>query len=509
LTRHYTTSNCNIFTQIMAASNPYFSDIPWVGVPFKESIPTTSPDYNDPYVSKIGGEPAWLTENDMHMVYLDLTEKKNLSAEELKKIRYNMVPDRPTKKTLKCKNCGSKLYLVVQAYAPLGAHDRFLYVFGCNSTICSAKNNSWVALRCQFEVDETLSTSAKKEEKKEEENLLKEQTTKRNEFQVKEMEEFSDEEDNVEETEQKTKPEDLDKQLDDLLKIRDDQLSKGETSKKKKKKKNKQKATSISNKPSKSQNTTGSKDKFPCYELDIFEEPEDDLADILTKEQSHELKLFQEYQKKKELLEQTDDVEGSPVLDEYDDDEMEEFSNQMLDRNISGSSGEVYEETRIKDVTQALLRFESILARCPKQSVRWQFGGQPLWCSTIPDRLPPKWPTKSKKPQNNPNSKLQVISRIDDDDEEEDEDEDDGSRKIDVSQYIPKCEHCGASRVFELEIMPTVIFQLDVSNHVINEPNEGMDFGCVTVFTCINQCGGSKDNKLKYVREYVHVQPPI
>lgn len=236
------------------------------------------------------------------------------------------------------------------------------------------------------------------------------------------------------------------------------------------------------------------------------------------------LNYFNNIKKKKEQLETTDNAEGTPIEDDeedFDEDEVEELSNQMIDRNISGSSaigGETYEETRVKDVTQALLRFESILARCPDQSVRWQFGGQPLWCSMLPEKLPPKWPIKKKNKQN-PNSKLQIVSRkenIDqDDDDDDDEDEDDGSKRVDVSQYIPKCEHCGSSRVFELELMPTLIFQLNVSDHVSQDKqNDGMDFGCITVYTCLNQCKGPQtdnndDLKLKYIREYVHVQPPI
>lgn len=251
---------------------------------------------------------------------------------------------------------------------------------------------------------------------------------------------------------------------------------------------------------------------FPCFALDIFEEPEDDLSDILTKEQSHEFKLYREYQKKQQQLEQ---MNGNDIpAEDFDDDEMEEFSNQMLDRNLSASTGsgdgETYEETRIKDVTQTLLLFESILARCPSQSVRWQFGGQPLWCSTIPEFLPKGWPIRKK---NDTNSKLQIISR----DQEETDDEDDfdnGSGPVNVSDYIPKCEYCGSSRVFELELMPTLIYQLHASEYTHNdaEDNEGMDFGCVTIYTCINQCRGPQTDghqKFRYMREYVHVQPPI
>ena len=46
---------------------------------------------------------------------------------------------------------------------------------------------------------------------------------------------------------------------------------------------------------------------------------------------------------------------------------------------------------------------------------------------------------------------------------------------------VPKCPKCGAERVFEVELMPTVIFQL--------APESDMDFGPILVFTCGKDCG--------------------
>ena len=46
---------------------------------------------------------------------------------------------------------------------------------------------------------------------------------------------------------------------------------------------------------------------------------------------------------------------------------------------------------------------------------------------------------------------------------------------------VPKCPSCGAERVFEVELLPTVIYQL--------APESEMDFGPILVFTCGNDCG--------------------
>lgn len=52
--------------------------------------------------------------------------------------------------------------------------------------------------------------------------------------------------------------------------------------------------------------------------------------------------------------------------------------------------------------------------------------------------------------------------------------------KTDVSN-IPKCPKCGANRIFEFEILPTIIYTLD--------PESDMDFGPILVYTCSQDCG--------------------
>ncbi|KAL0483828.1 hypothetical protein AKO1_014042 [Acrasis kona] len=509
----------------MAAKNPYLSDYTYLGEPIS-LIKETEVDYNDPYVSKIGGRPAWITINEMELAFLQIEESKKrlMSEEELQQFRKSMVPDRPTNKTLSCKNCKAKLYLVAQAYANLGPNDRFLYVFGCNNTQCSSKSNSWVALRCQFEIDDSLikktvsqstSTTTHSESS--------EPIVKIDEYQVEKIQSDEEEEEDQEESnnaqeehdsEKQSKEDQEDQELRELLK--NSQINNKAPSKKKKKKKPKN-VVPITNKQSPQ---ILPKNTLPCYSLDIFEEPDDDLKDILTKEQSHEFKLFQEYQKKQSTYDQLDQAQSSAenddaMMEEYNDDEMEEFSNQMLERNFKTSGGdgggEIYEETKLKDFTTTLLRFSSILQRCPHQSIRWQFGGQPLWCSTKQEHLPPTWPKPIKQ---DPNSKIQIVRNFDHDGDEDDEDddEDESIRRVNVSQFVPKCENCGASRVFELQIMPTVVYQLKCSEYanIALQGNEGMDFGCVTIFTCVNQCSTfSNESKLRYFKEYVHVQPPI
>jgi hypothetical protein len=45
-----------------------------------------------------------------------------------------------------CSNCGTRLFLVLQLYAPTD-RERFLYIFGCNNIACMEAPGAWVVLR--------------------------------------------------------------------------------------------------------------------------------------------------------------------------------------------------------------------------------------------------------------------------------------------------------------------------------------------------------------------------
>jgi pre-rRNA-processing protein TSR4 len=60
---------------------------------------------------------------------------------------------------------------------------------------------------------------------------------------------------------------------------------------------------------------------------------------------------------------------------------------------------------------------------------------------------------------------------------------------------VPKCPKCGGERIFELEVIPTIISKLDPENFDI-------DFGPILIYTCSKDCGeGSSE-------EHVIVCPP-
>lgn len=93
--------------------------------------PLVSYELDDPYVTKIGGKPCW-----------------NVSETELKKAGVST-------DVLKCQACGAQLYLVLQMDCPWpgeeGRFDRVMYVFGCNSRLCTEQQGTkaWKAFVLQ------------------------------------------------------------------------------------------------------------------------------------------------------------------------------------------------------------------------------------------------------------------------------------------------------------------------------------------------------------------------
>ena len=50
----------------------------------------------------------------------------------------------------------------------------------------------------------------------------------------------------------------------------------------------------------------------------------------------------------------------------------------------------------------------------------------------------------------------------------------------------PDCP-CGAPRVFEAQLLPTVLFELQTGSHAV-DGGDGMDWGFVALYTCAQNC---------------------
>jgi pre-rRNA-processing protein TSR4 len=88
-------------------------------------------------------------------------------------------------------------------------------------------------------------------------------------------------------------------------------------------------------------------------------------------------------------------------------------------------------------------RFADRLAQNPEQVLRYDFGGQPLLYSKK-DAVGSQWPR------------------------------------------VPRCAKCGAERVFELQLTPHAITELEADDLSL----EGMDWGTIMLASCGADCGG-------------------
>lgn len=92
-------------------------------------------------------------------------------------------------------------------------------------------------------------------------------------------------------------------------------------------------------------------------------------------------------------------------------------------------------------------RFADRLAQNPEQILRYDFEGQPLLYSNK-DAVGSKWP-----------------------------------------KGVPGCAKCGSERVFELQLTPHAITELEAEDMSL----EGMDWGTIVMASCGKDCGGENE----------------
>lgn len=67
------------------------------------------------------------------------------------------------------------------------------------------------------------------------------------------------------------------------------------------------------------------------------------------------------------------------------------------------------------------------------------------------------------------------------------------------SSDIPKCAHCGSERIFELQILPQIIYHLNVQRNLTSgNPEDEVDFGPLFIYTCKNSCNVNPEQEHTY-----------
>lgn len=116
--------------------------------------------------------------------------------------------------------------------------------------------------------------------------------------------------------------------------------------------------------------------------------------------------------------------------------------------NDVDSTKETYEKCLPSHGNSVFLKFTKRVSRCPEQCVRYCWSGKPLLMASLPVDFKP-----------------------------------------------PSCQFCGAARVFELQLMPSLITFL----HPPGGKDVTLDFGTILVYTCSRNCW--EDDKPAAMRE--------
>lgn len=158
-----------------------------------------------------------------------------------------------------------------------------------------------------------------------------------------------------------------------------------------------------------------------------------------------------------------------------------------LDEAASGSGGGGGGGKEDKDVFESTIdstfqKFADRLSQNPDQCIRYEFGGQPLLYS-----------------------KTDAVGKTLHDVPVEG-----------VARALPRCGRCGAGRVFEVQLTPQAIVELEeggdgaeaASSSSVGFNLEGMDWGTVMVGVCERDCcvAAGAEGETAYAEEWVGVQ---
>lgn len=167
------------------------------------------------------------------------------------------------------------------------------------------------------------------------------------------------------------------------------------------------------------------------------------------------------------------------ILDKEEDVPMQKVEMMDMETEVeaSGSGGgkedkDVYESS----IDNTFQKFADRLAQNPEQVIRYEFKGQPL-LYTKNDAIGKALGARE------------------------------GNEKVKVQKSasgIPKCANCGKGRVFEIQLTPHAITELESEEMTL----EGMEWGTIIIGVCEADCQarGVEAGKVGYVEEWAGVQ---
>jgi len=151
-----------------------------------------------------------------------------------------------------------------------------------------------------------------------------------------------------------------------------------------------------------------------------------------------------------------------------------------LDDNPASSTAEkdLYESPHDKTFSH----FTLILSQNPEQILRYEYSGIPLLYSST-DIVAPHFVL--------PGHHLHQHQKV---------------KTSGPVKGLPRCQYCGAARVFELQLVPYLIYQLEKDDEAAMrlDGGEGMEWGTILVGTCSRNCG--EEGKVAFREEWTGVQ---
>jgi pre-rRNA-processing protein TSR4 len=133
------------------------------------------------------------------------------------------------------------------------------------------------------------------------------------------------------------------------------------------------------------------------------------------------------------------------------------------------SSNALGKDTFESSLDKTFQKFSDRIAQNPEQVLRYEFKGQPLLYSGHDDVA-----TRFVVPHG----------------------------KAGAIRGIPRCEKCGGQRVFELQLVPGLIYELEKDE--ATDLEEGMEWGTIIIGTCATNCG--EPGQVSFREEWVGVQ---
>lgn len=134
-------------------------------------------------------------------------------------------------------------------------------------------------------------------------------------------------------------------------------------------------------------------------------------------------------------------------------------------------------------IDKTFQKFADRLAQNPEQVLRYEFGGIPLLYSKNDKvgNLISNQPSLASS-----NAKITTISHPG------------------AATRVPHCSNCSSPRVFELQLVPQAIAELEVDE----EAFEGMEWGTIILYVCGKDCGarGVKEGDVGWLEEWTGVQ---